>query len=185
MNKTLQHLAAAAALAVSSLTAQAAPVVVDVAGAQSINLQGEAGNTVLLIDVGANAVLNSLSWAVELSAVAPSLLSEMQVSFSGFTTPDAITLMPDTFDPASSGGGSYSGSIDLAAWALTIGSDGLLRIEFSEAYKDFAMGVSEGEWLRGSLTFDVTATAVPEPASVTLALLGLGIAAGASRKRRH
>ncbi|MDR7332341.1 PEP-CTERM sorting domain-containing protein [Roseateles asaccharophilus] len=186
MNKQkLQRLAATAALAFAGLTAQAAPVVVDVAGAQSFNLQGEAGNTVLLIDVGANAVLKSLSWAVELSAFAPSVLSEMQVSFSGFTGPDAITLTPDAFDSAASGSGSYSGYVDLAAWALTIGSDGLLRIEFSEAYKDFAMDVSEGEWLRGSLTFDVTAAAVPEPASAALALLGLGIAAGASRKRRH
>ncbi|WP_457390167.1 hypothetical protein [Roseateles sp. P5_E1] len=61
MNKQLQRLATAATLAFAGLTAQAAPVVVDVSGAQSINLLGEAGNTVWLIDIGANAVLNSLA----------------------------------------------------------------------------------------------------------------------------
>jgi hypothetical protein len=172
MNKTLQHLAAAATLTASSLTAQAAPVAIDVAGAQSINLQGEAGNTMLLLDVGAHAVLNSLSWSVALSAVAPSLLSEMQVSFSGFTTPDAITLTPDAFD-GYSGAGSYTGSIDLSAWGLALGGDGLLRIEFSEAYKDFAAGVTEGQWLGGQLTLDFAAATVPEPATMSLILLGL------------
>jgi hypothetical protein len=167
-----QRLTAAAALAVSSLATQAAPVVVDVAGAQSINLQGETGNTVLLIDVGANAVLNSLSWAVELSAFAPSLLSEMQVSFSGFSTPDAITLTPDAID-GYSGAGSYTGSIDLSAWGLAVGDDGLLRIEFSEAYKDFATGVAEGQWLSGQLTLDLAAAPVPEPATMAMVLLGL------------
>ncbi|MBW8845082.1 MAG: hypothetical protein JF607_08940 [Burkholderiales bacterium] len=63
--KKLQRFAAIAALGlagIASISAQAAPVVVDVSGAQSINLQGEAGNTVWLIDIGANAVLNSLDW---------------------------------------------------------------------------------------------------------------------------
>ena len=68
MNAFLPRAAAAATLALAALSAQAAPVVVNVGGAQSVNLQGEAGNTVWLIDIGANSVLNSLTWQVALDA---------------------------------------------------------------------------------------------------------------------
>lgn len=179
--KRLPHLVAASVVAASALLglasapAQATPVVVDVGGAESINLQGEAGNTVWFIDVGANAVLNSLSWSLDLNAFAPSVLSEMQVSFGGSSGLDLLTFAPGGADFAS-GVGSYSGSLDLSPFGLSVGADGLLRLEFSEAYKDFALDVAEGEWLRGNLTFDVTtASAVPEPASAALVLLGLGL----------
>lgn len=188
--KTLhQHLAAVAArtaavatLAVAALTAavthaQAAPIVVDVGGAKSVNLLGESGNTVWLVDVGANAVLNSLSWAVDLEAYAPSLLSEMQVSVGGSSGLDLVSFAPGDGDFAS-GAGSYSGSLDLSGLGLAVGADGLLRLEFSDAYKDFATGVAEGQWLGGTLSFDVgAASAVPEPASAALVLLGLAVMA--------
>ncbi|WP_431256707.1 PEP-CTERM sorting domain-containing protein [Roseateles chitinivorans] len=189
--KRIPHFAAASVLAASALLglasapAQAAPIVIDVAGAQSINLQGEAGNTVWFIDVGANAVLNSLSWSLDLNAFAPSALSEMQVSFGGSSGSDLITFAPGGTDFAS-GVGSYSGALDLSAFGLSVGADGLLRLEFSEAYKDFALDVAEGQWLRGSLTFDVTAaSAVPEPASAALVLLGLGVVVGMRARRRE
>jgi hypothetical protein len=183
---TLRHLAAATALtfaAFSGVGAQAAPVTVDVTGAQSINLQGETGNTVWLIDIGANAVLNALNWAVTLQAFSPSLLSEMQVSFGNSTGLDLITFSPDAFD-GFSGAGSYVGSLDLTGLGLAAGADGLLRIEFSEAYKDFATGMAEGQWTGGSLSFDITASAVPEPASLALVLLGLGLVGTQARRRR-
>ncbi|HEY1396216.1 PEP-CTERM sorting domain-containing protein [Roseateles sp.] len=189
--KRLHHLLAASAVAASALLglasapAHASPIVVDVGGAQSVNLQGEAGNTVWFIDVGANAVLNSLSWSLDLNAFAPSVLSEMQVSFGGSSGLDLVTFAPGGADFAS-GIGSYSGSLDLSPFGLGVGADGLLRLEFSEAYKDFALDVAEGEWLRGNLTFDVTAaSAVPEPASAALALLGLGLIVGVQARRRR
>lgn len=181
--KTLQRLAAAAALSLAGLTAQAAPVTVDVTGAQSINLQGETGNTVWLIDIGANSVLNALNWAVTLNAFSPSLLSEMQVSFGSSSGVEAITFAPDAFD-GFSGAGSYSGSLDLTGFGIAAGADGLLRLEFSEAYKDFAAGVAEGQWTAGNLSFDVTAAAVPEPASLALVLLGLGLVGAQARRTR-
>jgi hypothetical protein len=181
MNAFLPRAAAAATLALAALSAQAAPVVVNVGGAQSVNLQGEAGNTVWLIDIGANSVLNSLTWQVALDAFSPSSLSEMQVSFGSSSGLDLLTLAPGLADVVS-GSGSYSGTLDLSGFGVAVGADGLLRIEFSEAYKDFAVGVAEGQWTSGTLSFDVSA--VPEPATAALALLGLALVGAQARRRR-
>lgn len=181
MNKKIQRLAAAATLALSAFAAQATSVVVDVGGAHSIGLPGEDGNVVWLIDVDANAVLTSLDWTVTLNAFAPSSLSEMQVSFGGTSGP-AFTLAPDAAD-GFSGAGSYSGHLDLTGLGAAVGADGKLRIEFSEAFKDAAAGVSEGQWVSGQLTFGVSA--VPEPTGAALLLLGLGVVATARRVRRN
>lgn len=177
--KPHHRLAAIAALALASLAAQAAPVVVDVGGAQSINLLGEAGNTVWLVDIGANAVLTSLDWNVALTAFAPSALAEMQVSFGSAAGADLLTLSPGSADPFG-GSGSYVGSMDLTGLGLAVGADGLLRIEFSEGFKDFALDMAEGQWVSGNLTFGISA--VPEPAGVALLLAGLGLVAVRARR---
>lgn len=181
MNR-LQQLVAAAAFGIASLAAQATPVVVDVSGANSVNLLGEAGNTVWLIDIGPSTVLNALDWSVTLSAFTPSLLSELQVSFGSVSGP-AFTFAPDAVDGLS-GAGSYTGSLDLTGLGIAADADGKLRIEFSEEFKDLAPGVAEGQWVSGNLTFDVTAAAVPEPSQAALAALGLTLVAGARRMRR-
>lgn len=177
--KPHHRLAAIAALALASLAVQAAPVVVVVGGAQSINLLGEAGNTVWLVDIGANAVLTSLDWNVALTAFAPSALAEMQVSFGSATGTDLLTLSPGSADPFG-GSGSYVGSMDLTGLGLAVGADGLLRIEFSEGFKDFALDMAEGQWVSGNLTFGISA--VPEPAGVALLLAGLGLVAVRARR---
>jgi len=169
-----KHLAAAATLGLAGLCAHAATIAVDVSGAQSINLQGEAGNTVWFVSIGANAVLSSLDWSLQLNAFAPSSLSDMQVSFGDSSGAVAINFAPGAAD-SFSGTGSYNGSLNLTGAGIAAGSDGLLRIEFSEAYKDAANGVAEGQWVSGSLGLGVTAAAVPEPASAALAVLGLAV----------
>lgn len=181
MNHFVSRAAAAAALTLAALSAQADTVVVNVTGAQSVNLQGETGNTVWLVNIGANAVLNALTWQVSLDAFSPSSLSEMQVSFGNSSGLDLVTLAPGLAD-AVSGTGSYSGTLDLSGFGLAAGTDGLLRIEFSEAYKDFAVGVAEGRWQSGTLSFDVSA--VPEPATAALALAGLALVGAQARRRR-
>lgn len=170
---SLQRLGTAALLGLASLASQAASIVVDVAGARSVNLQGEAGNTVWFVDIGAHAQLTSLGWAVTLNAFAPSSAADMQVSFGSASGLDMINLAPDLL--------GYSGTLDLTGLGLGAGADGLLRIEFSETFKDFAPGVAEGEWLSGQFTLGVSA--VPEPAAAPLALLGLGLLALRSRRR--
>lgn len=169
-------------IALSLVGAAQAAVDVDTTGISSHGLLGDEGNTVLQIDIGAFTRLDALDWSVRLEAFAPSTLAELQVSFGNSTGLDLVTLAPAAAD-GFSGTGDYSGTVDLRDLGLAAGADGLLRIEFSEAYKDAAAGVADGQWLSGTLRFEISP--VPEPASAGLALAGVALVALFAGRRRQ
>ena len=171
------------ALSLGSAAQAAGEVNVDTTGLDSIGLLGEAGNTVLQINIGAHTRLDALSWSVRLESFAPSTLAELQVSFGSASGLDAVTLAPAAADAFATGIGDYSGTVDLRGLGLAAGADGLLRIEYSEVYKDAASGVADGRWLSGTLRFEISP--VPEPASAGLALGGLALVAFAAVRRRQ
>jgi len=162
----------------------AAPLVVDVAGIQSYNRIGSPENTVLLFDVGANATIDSLSYAVNLTAYGRSFLSEMRLAFTNSAQTMGVFLTPG-IDDIAPGTGSYAQSANLADINLdfAVGNDGILRLEFFEGFNDIAG--SDGQWNFGTITFGVNAPAqsVPEPAGVLLLGAGL-VLMGCARRRR-
>jgi MYXO-CTERM domain-containing protein len=170
------------ALSLAGAAQATTAVEVQTTGVESLGLLGEDGNTVLQISIGAFSQITSLAWSVQLEAFAPSTLGELQVSFGSSSGLDALTLAPAAGD-GFSGIGSYGGTVDLQGLGLAAGADGLLRIEFSEAYKDAAAGVADGRWLSGALRFEISP--VPEPASAGLALAGVALVALFAGRRRQ
>ncbi|MCV2353505.1 PEP-CTERM sorting domain-containing protein [Paucibacter sp. B2R-40] len=185
MNKCLTRWSLALATAVSvALPASADVLTLDVSGINSQDVIGSAANTVLNFNLGALAHINSLSWQVNLDAYNPSWLSELQLSLSGAQTSSAGLLLAPGAGSDFSGSQAFGGSIDLLDQGLdfSVGADGILRLEFSEAASD---GLSpDGRWVSGQVVIDWTAAAVPEPAGYALFGLGLVLMAGLARSRK-
>lgn len=180
----------ARALAIAALctavhvgTAQASPtnLTVDVSGIADMDERGAESNIVRELFVGAGAFIQSLRWDINLTSYDPSYLSEMQLTFSD-TLGNGVTFTPGGGDDFQ-GTGSYAGFQDLRELSqqFQLGDDGLLRLEFHDAYKDLAFDEPEGMWNSGTLVFGVSA--VPEPESVALVLIGLLSMLGVSKRR--
>ncbi|SHH09699.1 PEP-CTERM sorting domain-containing protein [Massilia sp. CF038] len=152
----------------------AAPITIDVSGIESYGELGDAGNTVLNFDVGASGTVTSISYSFNLTAIDPSWLSEIGLSFTNSKGTEGVVFNPGVGD-AFPGTDTYSGSANLADLGLsfTVGSDGILRLEFYEDYDDF--GGPDGIWNFGSITFNIEPQVIDVPEPSTALLLGAGV----------
>ena len=152
----------------------AAPLTIDIAGVESYGEIGDADNTVLTFNVGANSKITSIDYLLNLTAIDPSWLSEIGLSFTDSKGNAGVVFNPGINDTVP-GTDTYTGSADLVDFGLDfqVGNDGILRLEFYEDFDDF--GGADGIWNFGTITFGIEpeVVAVPEPS--TALLLGAGI----------
>ena len=173
-------------------SAFAVPFVVNVAGVQSFGAPGAAGNTIFTLNVGAGSRVIGIAYDVNITAYTPSYLSEIGVYFSNSAQSEYFYFTPG-FQDENSGTGSYVNSFDLIQLGLdlTVGADGLLRLEFFEDFNDAAVS-PDGIWNFGTITLDVTGdnvpggpgTNIPEPATGMLMGAGLALMGFTARRRR-
>lgn len=161
----------------------AAPLTVNIAGVQSYGEMGDAGNTVLRFNVGANATITAVDYSINLTAFTPSWLSEIGLAFSNSDVSRGIVFNPG-FGDEFTGTGTYTGSADLRDFGLAfnVGTDGILRLEFYEDFDDF--GGADGIWNFGSITFGIEPEVVTLPEPSTALMLGAGIMMIGYRRRR-
>lgn len=114
-----------------------------VAGIQSIDAIDSATNDVLEFNIGAGNALTGISWDVGIETLGLSWVSEARVQFSsstGSSDPNAINLTVGNGVNApgnqefSSGGVILFSSVPLND--ITVGADGILRLQFFESYDD-------------------------------------------------
>ncbi|KQP17782.1 hypothetical protein ASF43_07860 [Pseudorhodoferax sp. Leaf267] len=181
----MKRFSAAAALCAAVLvgTAQASPayVTVEVSGVADMDERGAVSNIVKALSLGPGASIESLKWDIQLTSYGPSYLSEMQLTFSD-SLGNGVTFTPgggDDFEGTS----HYAGFQDLRLilQQFPLGDDGLLRLEFHDAFKDRAFDEPEGMWDFGTLTFGVST--VPEPQVLALVLSGLLSLRAVARRR--
>jgi len=172
-------------------SAFAAPLVVNVAGAESYGEVGDAGNTVFTFNVGAGVTITGISYSVNVTAFSPSWMSEIALNFTDSDQLDGVAFTP-AFDTDAPGTGSYSDSADLVDLGLSfqVGADGLLRLEFFETFDDF--DGADGIWNSGTITFFTDAVDVPpptgdvpEPATGMLMGAGLALMGYTARRRKN
>jgi len=188
MKNFARYAIAAVALtaALPAAEANAAVLVVNVAGAQGFGALGTAANTVRTYNVGAGSTITGISYNVNITARGGSYLSEAALLFSGSNANgDGVAFTPG-FEDANPGTATYTGSADLVDLGLSfvVGADGLLRLEYYETFTDGLL--PDSIWNSGTLTFTYTPTAtgaVPEPATWAMMLMGFGMAGYGLRRR--
>ena len=125
--------------------------------------------------------MTGFTYAVDVTAFDPSWLSELTLGL-GNSSGTGVDFSPSS--SATSGNASFSGSLDLVNTgnAFTLGSDGLLQLQFFESFDDLTG--ADGRWNSASFAFEFT-PAVPEPETLLLLTGGLAALAAAVRRRRR
>ncbi|MDI9637290.1 PEP-CTERM sorting domain-containing protein [Geitlerinema splendidum] len=175
------------------MSAQAATMTLDLSGAASWDGYGDPSNNVFFMNIGANSTVTGVEWNIDLRTVGASWLQEAIIDFDNSTSSssDWFALNPG-FGLANSGNQVFnSGGMILLANAddqvlftnggnLTVGNDGLLKVELFETFDDVADAI-DANYGQGSYV-TIQYEPIPEPA--TMAVLGLGAAALLRRKRK-
>lgn len=170
-------------------TAFAGQITFNVAGVQSNAEFLDPSNEVYNLNVGANNHVTGVTFALNATANDPSYLSELEIYFTDSDVTNGVLFTP-FFDQDDSGTASYNETINLIAEGLDffVGADGILRIEFAEAFGDGVF--PDGLYNFGSITImlenDIVPPSndVPEPGTVLLLGAGLAALGYTSRRRR-
>ena len=178
--------ATAMAAALPATEANAATLVVSLAGVQTFDAFGDLSNIIRTFNIGAGAHVTGVNYNVTVSTIGGSYLSEAGVAFSDLPPVNGVLFTPGIGDDRS-GTATYAGFLDLVGDDLDffVGSNGVLRLEFYEGFDDVANAADAN--LSGSLTFtyEPAASAVPEPATWGMMIAGFGIMGAAMRTRRR
>ena len=151
-------------------------------GIPNFDERGSASNVVWDFYVGSGASITSLKWDVNVTSHVGSYLSEMKITFSD-SLGTGVTFTPgdgDDFD----GTADYAGFQNLGELGqiFAVGSDGILRLEFHDGFKDLAFDEPEGMWNSGTLAVGISP--VPEPPFFAMMLGGLLLISAVLKRRR-
>lgn len=177
--------ATAMAVVLPAAQANAATLIVSVAGAQGYDDFGGTGNTIQTFNIGAGSHITGVTYSVNITANGASWLSEATLAFTDSLLNAGVFLSPGFADD-NPGTASYSESADLISLGLdfVVGADGILRLEYFDSFVDGEL--PDSIWNSGTVTFTyepVGATAVPEPATWAMMIAGFGMVGFGLRRR--
>lgn len=155
-----------------------------------------AGNTIVEVFVGAAAHINTFNWDVTLTALPGSFMADAFMALGDSTNFNRLYFLPSELtNPGNgyyAGTTRFTGSVDfrnvstpyeVGDFSFSLNPDGILRLEFAENMDD--LPGADTIWNSAKLTFGYSVSAVPEPSTYAMMLLGLGTVGGLARRRRN
>jgi hypothetical protein len=153
------------------------------------------GNTIVEIDLGPRAHLNTMAWDVTLTADEGSFLNEAYMQLSDSREWNQMYFLPSFLaDPNGgyhAGTEHYPGSVDFrhldtgaeqGDYSFSVNADGILRLEFAENMDE--LPGADAIWNSATFTFGYSIAAVPEPSTYAMMVLGLGAIGAVARRRK-